>query len=479
MIEAAAVEHMWAGRMRKVGRIHFVGIGGAGMAGIAEVLLNLGYRVSGSDLTESAATRQLAGLGADIQFGHSAEVVAGADVVVRSTAVRLDNPEIVAAIEQRIPVIRRAEMLAELMRFRFGIAIAGTHGKTTTTSLVAAVLAAGQLDPTYVVGGQVKSGGSNARLGAGPYLVAEADESDASFLHLTPMITVVTNIDADHMETYGGDFSRLTDSFLEFLHFLPFYGLAVLCADDENLRELMPRIGRPALTYGFAEDADVRGTGLVSDGRGVRFNVCFADGKELPLRLNLPGRHNVQNALAAVAIGRELGVADAAIAEALAEFEGIGRRFEYLGGLKLPDGGLVDMVDDYGHHPRELSCALEAVRDTWPQRRLVVVFQPHRFSRTRDLFEDFVEVLSTADRLILTEVYPAGEAPIANADGRALSRAVRGRGKLDPVFVAEIQDARAVLADLLEDGDVLLTLGAGNIGQLAQRLIASGLEDVT
>ncbi len=470
MTDAAAFEQ--ASRMRRIRRIHFVGIGGVGMAGIAEVLLNLGYEISGSDLRESAATRRLAGFGADIGIGHDAARVSDADVVVRSTAVDESNPEIAAAATLRIPVVRRAEMLAELMRFRYGIAIAGTHGKTTTTSLVAAVLAQGGMDPTWVVGGQVKSSGSNARLGSGPYLVAEADESDASFLHLTPMIAAVTNIDADHMETYGGDFERLCESFVDFLHFLPFYGLAVLCADDPHLRRIQAELGRPVLTYGIDHEADLRATAVQADGAGMRFRVPGADGGKLDIRLNLPGRHNVLNALAAIAIGRELGVADADLQSALDGFEGIGRRCEPLGDLALPGGGAVTLIDDYGHHPRELQCTMDAVRAGWPGRRLVVLFQPHRYSRTRDLFEDFVEVLSAADALLLTEVYPAGEAPIPNADGRALARAVRARGKLEPVFVAELAELGGMLDDLLRDGDLLLSLGAGNIGAAIQTLLA-------
>lgn len=474
MIDAQGLHQMLAARMRKVSRIHCVGIGGSGMAGIAEVLLNLGYEVSGSDLGDTAVTRHLAALGARIAKGHSAAAIEGADVVVRSTAVAQDNPEIVAALQARIPVIRRAEMLAELMRFRFGIAIAGTHGKTTTTSLTAAILAAGKLDPTFVVGGQVKSRGSNAALGAGPYLVAEADESDASFLHLTPMIAAVTNIDADHLETYGGDFSKLCDSFAEFLHFLPFYGLAVLCADDPQLRELIPRLARPVRSYGLDHAADIRAVDLVADAGGTRFQVVGATEQAFSVRLNLPGRHNVQNALAAIAIGCELGVSAAQIQSALDGFEGIARRADRLGELALTTGSAL-LIDDYGHHPREIACTLAAMREAYPNRRLVVAFQPHRYSRTRDLLDDFAEVLGAADLLLLTEVYPAGEAPIANADGRALARALRQRGDVEPIFVPELAELPRRLQGVLQDQDLLLTLGAGSIGQLAQNLAQQGL----
>ncbi len=473
MIDAQGLRQMLAARMGKVSRIHFVGIGGSGMAGIAEVLLNLGYQVSGSDLNDTAVTRRLVALGATVSRGHEAAAVQGADVVVRSTAVAAENPEIAAALAARIPVIRRAEMLAELMRFRIGIAIAGTHGKTTTTSLTAAVLAAGELDPTYVVGGLVKSSGSNARLGAGPYLVAEADESDASFLHLTPMIAAVTNIDADHMETYGGDFNRLCEAFLEFLHFLPFYGLAVLCADDPHLNRLIPRIGRPVVRYGIDAEADIRAVDLHTDAGGTRFTVVGAAARDFSIRLNLPGRHNVLNALAAIAIGRELGVSEAAIQQALDGFEGIGRRAERLGPLKLAAGEAL-LIDDYGHHPREIACTIEAMRHAYPERRLVLLFQPHRYSRTRDLLDDFAEVLGGADVLLLTEVYAAGEAAIAGADGRSLARAIRLRGDIEPIFVPTLDEVERRLAGVLADGDLVLTLGAGNIGAWAQALAAKG-----
>lgn len=474
MIEAKSLQQMLAARMRQVSRIHFVGIGGSGMAGIAEVLLNLGYSVSGSDLGESDAVQRLRALGAQVQIGHDAAGIVGADVVVRSTAIPDRNPEIEAALQARIPVIRRAEMLAELMRFRFGIAIAGTHGKTTTTSLTAAVLAAGGLDPTFVVGGQVKSSGSNAALGEGPYLVAEADESDASFLHLTPMIAAVTNIDADHLETYGGDFSRLCDSFVEFLHSLPFYGLAVLCQDDPNLAGLLPGLGRPVRSYGIDSDADIRAVDLAPAGNGTRFRVIGVAEQDLAIRLSLPGKHNVLNALAAVSIGHELGVAPEAIANALDRFQGIGRRAENLGELALTTGAAL-LIDDYGHHPREIACTLAAMRQTYPERRLVVAFQPHRYSRTRDLLDDFAEVLGAADVLVLTDVYPAGEQPIPGADGRSLARAIRLRGEIEPILVPDIGDLPHRLGMVLEDGDLLLTLGAGSIGRLGPQLLGGGL----
>jgi UDP-N-acetylmuramate--alanine ligase len=456
-------------RMRKVRRVHFVGIGGSGMAGIAEVMLNLDYEVSGSDLKSGPATARLGKLGAKVRKGHAAAHIKGADVIVVSTAVREDNPEVRAAREQRIPVVRRAEMLAELMRFRYGIAIAGTHGKTTTTSLVAAVLAEGGLDPTFVVGGKVKAAGTHARLGTGDYLVAEADESDASFLHLTPMMAVVTNIDADHLETYGGDFARLRATFLEFLHRMPFYGLAVMCADDPVVRELLPAIDRPVVTYGLDEGADLRATGIRASGTGNDFTVVTAGGGREKLHLNLPGRHNVQNALAAVVIARELGVGFKDIRKAFAGFQGVGRRCESHGEVAI-GGKKVLLVDDYGHHPREIAATFEALRSAWPKRRLVVAFQPHRYTRTRDLFDDFCEVLAGADALLLTEVYAAGEAPIARYDGRALARGVRERGAASPVFVDGVAELPAALAAVVKSGDVVLTLGAGDIGTLPARL---------
>lgn len=472
MLTAGQMGKLMTAPMRRVQRIHLLGIGGAGMAGIAEVLLNLGYTVSGTDLRSSAATRRLASLGARIFIGHAEGNVEGADVVVVSSAVRADNPELQLARARRVPIVRRAEMLAELMRFRYGVAIAGTHGKTTTTSLVAAVLAEGGLDPTFVIGGQVKSAGANARLGAGPYLVAEADESDASFLHLTPMIAAVTNIDADHLEAYGGDFQRLKDTFLEFVLRLPFYGLAVVCIDDPVIRELLPQIGRPVLTYGLAGEADVRATQIVPDGAGQYFRVHLRDGAQETLHLNLPGRHNVENALAAIAIGRELGVSLEAIHRAFTGFQGIGRRCEPHGELLLPGGGRALLVDDYGHHPREIAATFQAMRAAHPQCRLVVAFQPHRYTRTRDLLDDFCKVLSEADALLLTEVYAAGEEPIANADTRALARCIRSRGRVEPILADPVAELPEVLAGVLQDGDLLLTLGAGDIAALPALLHA-------
>ena len=458
--------------MRRVKRIHMLGIGGTGMAGIAEVLLNLGYGVSGTDLRESAATRRLKAQGASIFIGHAAENVLNADVVVCSTAVKEGNVELERARAERIPVVRRAEMLAELMRFRHGIAIAGTHGKTSTTSLVAAVLAEGGLDPTFVVGGKVKSADTNARLGQGDYLVAEADESDASFLHLNPMIAAVTNIDADHLETYGGSFERLKDTFVEFLHRLPFYGLAVLCIDDPVVREIIPKLGRPMLTYGTHEDADVRATDIEIRGQGHDFTVRWRDGAELRLHLNFPGLHNVLNATAAIAIAQELGVNSEAMSAALKGFQGIGRRCESHGWISVGDKK-VWWVDDYGHHPRELAATFQAMRNAHPDKRLVVAFQPHRFTRTRDLYDDFSEVLSTVDALLLLEVYAAGEAPIEGADSRSLARGIRARGKVEPVYVKDVSQLSAAATDVLEDGDLLLTIGAGDIGNAGAHLTGS------
>jgi len=456
--------------LRRIRRVHFVGVGGAGMGGIAEVLLNLGYQVSGSDLHDSAMTRRLRGLGAQIWEGHDSRQISGADVVVVSSAIEAGNPELEAARQARIPVVPRAEMLAELMRFRFGIAIAGTHGKTTTTSLVASILAEAGLDPTFVIGGRLNSTASHSRLGAGRFLVAEADESDASFLYLQPVTAMVTNIDADHLGTYGGDFGRLQAAFVEFLHHLPFYGLAVLCVEDPTVRRLVSELTRPMLSYGIDQPADVQATGLRSQGMETCFSVSRA-GHPAPLEvtLRLPGRHNVLNALAAIAVATDLGVDDAAIQQALARFQGIGRRFQDYGDVCIPQG-TVRMVDDYGHHPTEIAATLAAVREAWPRRRLVVAFQPHRYTRTRDLFEDFVRVLNEVDVLVLLEVYAASEAPIANADGRALSRALRARGRLEPIYVEAVEGLPEVLADVLRDGDLLLTLGAGNIGAAAAAL---------
>jgi UDP-N-acetylmuramate--alanine ligase len=456
--------------MGRVRRLHFVGIGGAGMSGIAEVLCNLGYQVSGSDLKESAVTRRLAALGVTTLIGHRAEHVTGCDAVVVSSAVNEANPEWRAARAARIPVVPRAEMLAELMRFRYGIAVAGTHGKTTTTSLVASVLAEAGLDPTFVIGGRLNSAGANARLGSGRYLVAEADESDASFLYLQPTVAVVTNIDADHMATYGNNFNRLRATFVEFLHHLPFYGLAVLCTDDEELRSLAPMISRPVRTYGTRPDADLRAEAIRQSGHQTHFvAVSEALPEPLEISLNLPGRHNVLNALASICVALELGLPADPIRQALAGFQGIGRRFQVQEG-RTPDGRGLMLVDDYAHHPREIGATLAAARDGWPERRLVVVFQPHRYSRTKDCFEDFVQVLSQADLLLLAEVYPAGEEPIPGADGRSLSRAIRTRGEVEPVFVDPLGELPEILDRLLEDGDLVLTLGAGDIGTLALHL---------
>ncbi|MFL6713069.1 MAG: UDP-N-acetylmuramate--L-alanine ligase, partial [Sulfurifustis sp.] len=444
--------------------------GGAGMCGIAEVLHNQGFQVSGSDARESANTRRLRQLGVTIYIGHLADHIGRAEVVVVSSAVTADNPEVVAARNAKIPVIPRAEMLGELMRLQRGIAVAGTHGKTTTTSLIASCLAQGSLDPTFVIGGRLNSAGANARVGRGEYLVAEADESDASFLHLQPLIAVVTNIDADHMDTYGGDFERLKSTFVEFLHNLPFYGLAVLCLDDPVVREIAPRVHKPVLTYGTAADADVRATAVEAAGLQMRFTVAYRGEAEwLRVTLNHPGRHNVLNALAAVAVARNLGVAREAIGRALFEFSGIDRRFQVNARLALGRGELI-LVDDYGHHPREIAATIDAARAAWPERRLVVAFQPHRYTRTRDLFDDFAAVLSDVDVLLLTEVYSAGEAPITGADGRALARAIRARGRLDPVFVADVHQLPEMLRDVVRPDDVVLTLGAGNIGQVAATL---------
>jgi UDP-N-acetylmuramate--alanine ligase len=454
----------------KVRRIHFVGIGGSGMSGIAEVLLNQGYQVSGSDLGENAATRRLAGLGAKITLNHKPQHVDGADAVVVSTAVQPDNPEVVAAREQRIPVVPRALMLAELMRLKQGIAIAGTHGKTTTTSLVASVLAEGGLDPTFVIGGRQNAARSNARLGQGEYIVVEADESDASFLHLQPVVAVVTNIDADHMETYGHDFARLKQAFMQFLQNLPFYGSAILCADDANVRAILPFVSKPVLTYGLGRDAALRAENLEHAAGAMRFAALREGRAPLEVTLNLPGAHNVLNALAAIAVGMELGVADRAILKALAEFRGVGRRFQRCGEVALEGGGRFTLIDDYGHHPAEMAATLAAAHGAFPGRRVVLAFQPHRYTRTRDLFEDFVKVLSTADALVLAEVYPAGEPPIVAADGRSLARAVRVAGKVEPVFVADAGQLAAAIRRVARDGDVVVTMGAGSIANVPAQL---------
>jgi UDP-N-acetylmuramate--alanine ligase len=454
------------GRMR---RLHFVGIGGAGMNGIAQVMLNLGYQVSGSDLKQNAATMRLAEQGAKVFIGHDGSQVMEVDAVVISSAVNEENPEVKAARERRIPVVPRAEMLAEIMRFRYGVAVAGTHGKTTTTSLIASLLIEGGLDPTYVIGGRLNSRGSYAHLGEGEVLVAEADESDASFLYLQPMLAVVTNVDEDHMVTYGNDFERLRATFLEFLHHLPFYGLAVMCVDDEHVRDLLPEVTRKVLTYGTREEADVRAVDIRQQGMITRFGVQMRGRAPFAVTLSLPGRHNVLNALAAITVAHELGVSVDSIQSGLAGFEGIGRRFQATTGCQI-GGHRVMLVDDYGHHPREVAATLDAVRAGWPGQRLVLAFQPHRYSRTQDAFEDFVAVLSQVDVLILAEVFAAGEMPIAGADGRALSRAIRARGQVDPVFLGNIEDLPARLKDLVADEDIVVTMGAGNIGMVAANM---------
>ncbi len=464
-------------RMRRIQTIHFVGIGGSGMGGIAEVLLNLGYAVQGSDLKPNAVTERLVSLGAKIAFGHAAENVHGADVVVVSSAVSRANPEVATALERRVPVVPRAEMLGELMRFRYSIAVAGTHGKTTTTSLVASILAEGGEDPTFVIGGRLKSAGTNARLGAGRYLVAEADESDASFMHLQPMISIVTNIDNDHLVTHDGDFGRLKQSFVDFLHNLPFYGLAVLCGDDEHVRGILPDVGRPYVTYGFGEGNDVRAVNLRRDGLRTTYDVLRAGAvaqSPLTVTVNLPGLHNVLNSLAAICVAQELGVDDAAVQRALARFQGVDRRLQLIGDVALAgaaaDAAPVTIVDDYGHHPTEIAATLDAVRQGYAGRRLVLAFQPHRYTRTRDLLDDFARVLSGADVLLVTEVYAAGEAPIAGADGRAICRAVRSRGQVEPIFVEKADQLGAALRDVLRPGDVVLAMGAGHIGAIVHEL---------
>ncbi|MDJ0917230.1 MAG: UDP-N-acetylmuramate--L-alanine ligase [Woeseiaceae bacterium] len=457
-------------RMRRINCVHFVGIGGSGMSGIAEVMLSLGYAVQGSDIKPNKQTKRLEEQGATVFIGHAADHIKNADAVVVSSAVDETNPEVAAAIEQLMPVVRRAEMLAELMRFRYSIAVAGTHGKTTTTSLVASVLAEAGLDPTFVIGGRLKSADANARLGQGDYLVAEADESDASFLQLKPMLAVVTNIDADHMATYDGDIEKLKDGFVEFLHNLPFYGLAVVCMDDPGIDEIKTRIGRAISSYGLSEDADFRAENIEFDEGLTRFDVQRKDGGDtLKIALRLPGMHNVRNALAAIAVAAELQVPDDAVVRALESFEGIDRRFQSLGDIDTPSGR-VTLVDDYGHHPTEVAAVLSAARSGWPKRRLVLVFQPHRYTRTRDLMDDFAQVLSECDVLVLLDVYAAGEAPIAGADGRAIARAVRTRGSVEPVFVETLDELPAVLSDLLQDGDLVLTMGAGDIGAFATTL---------
>ncbi len=454
--------------------IHFVGIGGAGMSGIAEVLHNLGYAISGSDLADSATLRRLAGLGIKTFVGHAAENVDGSDAVVTSTAVQGDNPEVLAAREKKIPVVPRALMLAELMRFKQGIAIAGAHGKTTTTSLVTSVLAEAGLDPTFVIGGKLNSAGANAKLGQGDYIVVEADESDASFLNLLPVMAVVTNIDADHMETYGHDFGRLKQAFVDFLHRMPFYGRAILCVDSPAVREILPKLARPVTTYGFAEDAQVRAVNVRAEAGRMRFTVRRQNGQSYPdleVVLSLPGEHNVLNALSAVAVAMELEISDEALLRALEGFKGVGRRFQRYGELPAANGGTFTVIDDYGHHPVEMAATLAAARGAFPGQRLVLAFQPHRYSRTRDCFEDFVKVIGSADSVLLAEVYAAGEAPIVAADGRSLARALRVAGKVEPVFVENIADMPAAIAANAQAGDVLLCLGAGSIGAVPGKLV--------
>lgn len=460
--------------MRRIRRLHFIGVGGAGMCGIAEVLLNQGYAISGSDIKAGKTTAHLQALGAQVFIGHHAENVAGADVIVVSTAIDPENPEIAAAREARLPIVRRAEMLGELMRYRHGIAIAGTHGKTTTTSLIASILGEDGRDPTFVIGGLLNSAGTNARLGDSRYFVAEADESDASFLHLQPMAAVVTNIDADHMDTYGGSFEKLKQTFVDFLHNLPFYGLAVVCGDDPVVRDVMPAIGRPTITYGLQEGNDVRAVDIRQDGLRTHFTVLRVGHEPLAVTLNLPGMHNVQNSLAAIAIATDEKASDDAIVRALASFQGVGRRFQQYGDFPLGDGS-VRLVDDYGHHPREVDATIKAARQSFPGRRLVMMFQPHRYTRTRDCFEDFVQVLSSVDALLLMDVYSAGEKPIAGADGRSLARSIRNRGLVDPVFVENPAELGELMRLVLRPGDVLLTQGAGTVGAVAQELALHGL----
>jgi len=460
--------------MRRIKRIHFVGIGGVGMCGIAEVLCNQGYQISGSDLRATATTQRLQSIGISVAIGHHEDNVIGSDVVVVSSAIDAENAEIGWALNKRIPVVRRAEMLAELMRYRHGIAIAGAHGKTTTTSLMASVMAKGEFDPTFIIGGKLNSAGSNARLGTSRYLVAEADESDASFLHLQPMTAVVTNIDADHMSTYDGDFEKLKKAYIEFLHNVPFYGLVVLCSDDSHVQSIMPLVRRQMVTYGFNADADVRAINIAQEGLTTRFTVCRRQKENLDICLNMPGDHNVLNALAVIAVATDEGVSDAQIVQGLAEFEGVGRRFQVQGEFDTRKGKIM-LVDDYGHHPKELQVTLDAIRAGWPERRLVSVFQPHRYSRTRDLYEDFVEVLSKVDVLLLLDVYSAGEPVINGADSRSLCRSIRQRGRVDPIFVERIEDILTILPDILQDGDLLLTQGAGDIGALSLEIAKQGL----
>ena len=459
----------------KVKRIHFVGVGGSGMSGIAEVLANQGFEVSGSDLSESATTRRLVAQGVRVAIGHASENVRNADALVVSTAVKDDNPEVIAARERHLPIVPRAQMLAELMRLKQGIAIAGTHGKTTTTSLTASCLAEAGLDPTFVIGGRLNSAGANARLGSGEFLVAEADESDASFLFLSPVISVVTNIDQDHMDTYGQDFGRLKQAFVDFVHRLPFYGVAVMCLDDPHVREILPQLAKQVVTYGYSEGANIRAENVRADGGRMHFDCVRTNGSvsRFSVTLNLPGEHNVRNALAAIAVATEVGASDAAIQKALAEFHGVGRRFQRYGEVSLAAGGSFTLIDDYGHHPVEMAATLAAARGAFPGRRIVLAFQPHRYTRTRDCFEDFVKVLSAADAVLLAEVYAAGESPIVAADGRSLARALRVAGKVEPVFVEEIGSMPQTILDAARDDDVVITLGAGSIGSVPAKLVQS------
>lgn len=458
----------------RIEHIHFVGIGGSGMSGIAEVLLNLGYRISGSDLSQSAVTQRLATLGATISLGHQAEHVKGADAIVTSTAVANNNPEVIAAREARIPVVPRAVMLAELMRLKRGIAVAGTHGKTTTTSLVASVLAAGGLDPTFVIGGRLNSAGANAGLGQGDFIVVEADESDASFLNLLPVMAIITNIDADHMDTYGHDVAKLKSAFVEFTQRLPFYGSAIVCTDDANVREILPFVSRPVTTYGVNQEANVRATKVRAMGTRMLFDVerqtRHGALPKISVELNLPGLHNVLNALAAISVATELGVEDAAIVQALASFGGVGRRFTQVGDFAAKSGGMFSVIDDYGHHPVEMAATLAAARGAWPERRIVLAFQPHRYTRTRDCFEDFVKVLSSADAVLLTEVYAAGEPALVAADGRALARGVRVAGKVEPVFVEDVTEMAEAIQSFAQADDVVIVMGAGSISKVPEQL---------
>ncbi|RAU17903.1 UDP-N-acetylmuramate--L-alanine ligase [Nitrincola tibetensis] len=475
MIKDSTLQVYEVPEMRRIRQIHFVGIGGVGMCGIAEVLLNQGYKISGSDMKPSATTERLSGLGAGIFIGHAPSNIEDADVVVISTAVSEANPELIAARERRVPIVRRAEMLAELMRYRHGIAVAGTHGKTTTTSLLSSIMAEAGLDPTFVIGGRLNSAGTNAQLGGSRYLVAEADESDASFLHLQPMVAIVTNIDADHMDTYEGDFNKLKQTFINFLHNLPFYGLAVLCTDDPVVREVLPKVSRPILTYGFHEEADFRAVDVTQKGMQTSFKVVRPTGhKDLDVTVNMPGRHNVLNALACIAVATDEGIQDHAICDALSRFQGVGRRFQVLGDIKVT-GGSIQLVDDYGHHPREVKAVIQAVRDGWPDRRLVMIYQPHRYTRTRDLYDDFAQVLSEVDLLIMLEVYSAGEQAIPGADTRSLCRTIRQRG-IEPLFVESTDDIPDLLKNVLRPDDLLLTQGAGDITALAHRLAGLDLQ---